>query len=112
MLYNDKYHWLLIEDYALHVSAGMMRPQQQLHLMDTSTDTDRDTDTDELEPIESLMETLNFYMNTELTLAKRTPQDASYSLYDVWYVLGGWRGAVSGTARNSCQLYLLLTCCY
>lgn len=85
MLYNDKYHWLLIEDYALHVSAGVMRPQQQLHLMDTSTD----TDTDELEPIESLMETLNFYMNTELTLAKRTPQDASYSLYDIWYVMWG-----------------------
>ncbi|XP_064546145.1 ionotropic receptor 75a [Drosophila montana] len=80
MLYNDKYHWLLIEDYALHVSAGVMQAEQQLHL----TVTDTDTDTDELQPIESLMETLNFYMNTELTLAKRTPQDASYSLYDVW----------------------------
>ncbi|XP_017860670.1 PREDICTED: uncharacterized protein LOC108612303 [Drosophila arizonae] len=100
MLYNDKYHWLLIEDYALHVSAGVMRPQQQLHLMDTSTD----TDTDELEPIESLMETLNFYMNTELTLAKRTPQDASYSLYDIWSPGRTYGGHVNITEIGSFTL--------
>lgn len=100
MLYNDKYHWLLIEDYALHVSAGVMRAEQQLHL----TDTDTDTDTDELQPIESLMETLNFYMNSELTLAKRTPQDASYSLYDVWYVALGEFIPLIGTAvRGICH---------
>ncbi|KAH8289082.1 hypothetical protein KR044_000180, partial [Drosophila immigrans] len=87
MLYNDKYHWLLIEDYSLHVSAGVVGLQpQQLQL----TDKDNEAHTDELEPIESLMETLNFYMNTELTLAKRSPQDDSdtdsdsYVLYDVW----------------------------
>ncbi|XP_023178751.2 uncharacterized protein LOC111604776 isoform X2 [Drosophila hydei] len=104
MLYNDKYHWLLIEDYALHVSAGVMRPQQQLHLMDTNTDTDTDTDTDELEPIESLMETLNFYMNTELTLAKRMPQDASYSLYDIWSPGRTYGGHVNITEIGSFTL--------
>lgn len=81
MLYNDKYHWLLIEDYALQSS---VEEQQQpgLHLTDT------DASADELEqPIEHLMETLNFYMNTELTLAKRSSQaEARYTLYDVWYV--------------------------
>jgi len=92
MLYNDKYHWLLIEDYSLHVSAGVvfLAEHPQLELTDEYKDKDKDTDkhanTDELEPIESLMETLNFYMNTELTLAKRTPQDDCYALYDVWYV--------------------------
>ncbi|XP_001984105.2 ionotropic receptor 75a [Drosophila grimshawi] len=89
MLYNDKYHWLLIEDYTLHVGAGVrqreqQQQQQQLHLTDTAMATDGNRETDELQPIENLMETLNFYMNTELTLAKRAPQDASYLLYDVW----------------------------
>lgn len=93
MLYNDKYHWLLIEDYALHESVGIavaaQRAQQQqqqseLHL----------TDADEQEqPIERLMETLNFYMNTEVTLAKRSTGAAEgrYTLYDVWYVQGAGR---------------------
>lgn len=92
MLYNDKYHWLLIEDYALHESVGIVvaaqREQQQeqseLHL----------TDADEQEqPIERLMETLNFYMNTEVTLAKRSTgaAEGGYTLYDVWYVQGAGR---------------------
>lgn len=89
MLYNDKYHWLLIEDYALQSSVGEQQQQPGLHLTDT------DASADELEqPIEHLMETLNFYMNTELTLAKRSSQaEARYTLYDVWYVQGeplGW----------------------
>lgn len=84
MLYNDKYHWLLIEDYAVHSSVGV-RQQPELHL------TDADASADEQEqPIERLMETLNFYMNTELMLAKRSSQaEARYTLYDVWYVCGG-----------------------
>jgi len=90
MLYNDKYHWLLIEDYSLHVSAGVvfLAEHPQLELTDEykDKDTDKHANTDELEPIESLMETLNFYMNTELTLAKRTHQHDCYALYDVWYV--------------------------
>ncbi|XP_062127749.1 uncharacterized protein LOC133840104 [Drosophila sulfurigaster albostrigata] len=101
MLYNDKYHWLLIEDYSLHVSAGVVDSQPQFptqsqpHTAEPEqlqlTDKDNEANTDELEPIESLMETLNFYMNTELTLAKRSTQDDdddadndSYVLYDVW----------------------------
>ncbi|KAM8710503.1 hypothetical protein ACLKA7_017166 [Drosophila subpalustris] len=98
MLYNDKYHWLLIEDYSLHVSSGVVflaeHPRLELTDDDKDKDTVKDTDgdgngdsdakADELEPIESLMETLNFYMNTEVTLAKRQRQDDSYALYDVW----------------------------
>ncbi|XP_030372125.1 uncharacterized protein LOC115622351 [Scaptodrosophila lebanonensis] len=68
MLYNDKYHWLLIEDYALHMSGA--------HLTNSTPDG--------LEPIESYMEGLNLYINTELTLAKRVLDAASYTLYDVW----------------------------
>lgn len=100
MLYNDKYHWLLIEDYSLHVSAGVffLAEHPRLDLTDEDKDEDKDRDkdkykvrakdaiADELEPIEGLMETLNFYMNTELTLAKRQNQDDSFALYDVWYV--------------------------
>lgn len=85
MLYNDKYHWLLIEDYALHESVGIaVAAQRELHL----------TDADEQEqPIERLMETLNFYMNTEVTLAKRSSGagEGRYTLYDVWYMQGAGR---------------------
>lgn len=85
MFYNDKYHWLLIEDYALHESVGIAVPaqresqqQSELHLTDGMDEQEQ--------PIERLMETLNFYMNTELTLAKRSTGAAEgrYTLYDVW----------------------------
>ncbi|XP_017839995.1 ionotropic receptor 75a [Drosophila busckii] len=68
LLFNDKYHWLLIEDYALHAATGV----EELPAPD------------EPESIEQLMETLNFYMNTEVTFAKRATEAESYTLYDVW----------------------------
>lgn len=89
MLYNDKYHWLLIEDYALQSSVGVQQQQWQRQPVLHLTDTDASADELEEQPIEHLMETLNFYMNTELTLAKRSSQaKPSYTLYDVWYVRG------------------------
>ncbi|XP_034480952.1 uncharacterized protein LOC117786710 [Drosophila innubila] len=109
MLYNDKYHWLLIEDYSLHVSAGVFflaeHPRLDLTDEDKDRDKDKDRDADELEPIEDLMETLNFYMNTELTLAKRLkPQDDSYALYDVWNPGLNFGGRVNITEIGSYSL--------
>lgn len=128
MLYNDKYHWLLIEDYSLHVKAGVVFLAEHPRLELTDEDKDKETDTDrngnvdkdakadELEPIESLMETLNFYMNTEVTLAKRQRQDDSYALYDVWYVASPSSPSSSSshfhlpetTVSVSCPCYLLV----
>ncbi|KAH8418242.1 hypothetical protein KR222_006785, partial [Zaprionus bogoriensis] len=99
MLYNDKYHWLLIEDYALPLTAAP----------DGSAG---DSSADEELPIERLMETLNFYMNTEVTLAKRSSRGASrgasrgdsYVLYDVWNPGLNYGGHVNITEIGSLSL--------
>ncbi|XP_068142268.1 ionotropic receptor 75a [Drosophila tropicalis] len=77
MYFNDKFHWLLMEDYALHMKANFQQIETSELLLQQ---------TDDLISIESFMEGLNFYINTELTLAKRMPASmgVGYTLYDVW----------------------------
>ncbi|KAH8270327.1 hypothetical protein KR018_008027 [Drosophila ironensis] len=81
MLYSEKFHWLLIEDLAWQGgrSAAQVRfprdmPGQQLQAAGA----------EEVPSIESFMEGMNLYMNTELTLAKRMSEAAHYTLFDVW----------------------------
>ncbi|KAH8378760.1 hypothetical protein KR009_001226 [Drosophila setifemur] len=86
MLYSEKFHWLLIEDSAW---AGRSSPGD-----DAQGEENRDelaegqqlqsTGDDNLPTIESFLGGMNFYMNTELTLAKRMSEAAHYTLFDAW----------------------------
>ncbi|KAH8386132.1 hypothetical protein KR200_006008 [Drosophila serrata] len=85
MLYSEKFHWLLIEDFAwqgrLSTEAAMEKEKEKEKPSGQYLQTSGD---EEVPTIESFLGGMNLYMNTELTLAKRMSEAAHYTLFDVW----------------------------
>ncbi|EDW30860.1 GL12225 [Drosophila persimilis] len=99
-LYSDKFHWLLIEDFALfnRLEGGA---DEHLQLQAKQLQRTKDEEDLRLPTIEDFMEGLNLYMNTELILAKRLSEAANYTLYDVWNPGLNYGGRVSRTEIGS-----------
>ncbi|XP_039230266.1 uncharacterized protein LOC6533058 [Drosophila yakuba] len=90
MLYSEKFHWLLMEDFAWHgrtqtAEATAKRDEGELEEEEQPPGQQiQATDDEDLPSIESFLGGMNLYMNTELTLAKRMSEAAHYTLFDVW----------------------------
>ncbi|KAH8351562.1 hypothetical protein KR059_007714 [Drosophila kikkawai] len=89
MLYSEKFHWLLIEDFAwqgrLSTVVGEAKQATTAEEEEKPAGQNLQTSEDEEMPsIESFLGGMNLYMNTELTLAKRMSEAAHYTLFDVW----------------------------
>ncbi|SPP76922.1 uncharacterized protein LOC117580537 [Drosophila guanche] len=105
MLYSDKFHWLLIEDFGLfnelEAATGNQQevlPQQAKQLQSTR---EEEEEPDIQPTIEEFTEGMNLYMNTELMLAKRLSEAANYTLYDVWNPGLNYGGNVNRTEIGS-----------
>jgi len=88
MLYSEKFHWLLIEDFAwqgrTQPAEGSVKREEEEGEKDSPGQQIQTTDDEDLPSIESFLGGMNLYMNTELTLAKRMSEAAHYTLFDVW----------------------------
>lgn len=89
MLYSEKFHWLLIEDFAWHgrtqtAEGSGKRDDGEMEEEEPPGQQIQATDDEDLLSIESFLGGMNLYMNTELTLAKRMSEAAHYTLFDVW----------------------------
>ncbi|XP_033243627.1 uncharacterized protein LOC108165316 [Drosophila miranda] len=96
-LYSDKFHWLLIEDFALFNRLEGGADEEHLQLQAKQLQRTKDEEDLRLPTIEDFMEGLNLYMNTELILAKRLSEAANYTLYDVWNPGLNYGGRVNRT---------------
>jgi len=74
MLYSEKFHWLLIEDFAWHgrtqtAEGSGKRDDGEMEEEEPPGQQIQATDDEDLPSIESFLGGMNLYMNTELTLA-------------------------------------------
>lgn len=92
MLYSEKFHWLLIEDFAWQGRLSTVIEENGTRQANQASPEEENPRgqyiqalEDEKNPsIESFLGGMNLYMNTELTLAKRLSKAAHYTLFDVW----------------------------
>ncbi|XP_034655864.1 uncharacterized protein LOC117893379 [Drosophila subobscura] len=103
MLYSDKFHWLLIEDFGLfnQLEAATGNHQEVLPQQAKQLQSTREEEADLQPTIEEFTEGMNLYMNTELMLAKRLSEAANYTLYDVWNPGLNYGGHVNRTEIGS-----------